>query len=92
MSLRESDFEREVQEWAKTEGGRALKLKMENERGFPDRTIILPYGVIAFAELKRARGSSKKYEQQKRMVEWLQAMSLPAGFCTTLDGVKDLCR
>lgn len=87
----ESDLEREVAAWALTEGGRALKLKMENERGFPDRTIILPYGVIAFPELKRSRGSTKKYEQQKRMVEWLKSMGLPSEFCTSLDDVKRLC-
>lgn len=88
----ESELEREVAEWAKTEGGRALKLKIENERGFPDRTIILPYGVIAFPELKRPRGSTKKYEQQKQMVAWLKSMGFPAEFCQTLDEVKSLCR
>jgi hypothetical protein len=87
----ETDLEREVAEWALTEGGRALKLKIENERGFPDRTIILPYGVIAFPELKRTRGSTKKYEQQKRMVEWLKNMGFPSEFCRTLDEVKELC-
>jgi len=88
----ESQFESEMVEWAKTEGGRALKLKLENERGFPDRTLILPYGGIAFPELKRAKGSTKKYEQQKRMVEWLQAMGFPSEFCSTLEEVKALCR
>jgi hypothetical protein len=88
----EADFEREVVKWAEGEGGRALKLKMENERGFPDRTIILPGGFIAFAELKRARGSSKKYEQQQRMIAWLKSMSLPAEFCCDLQAIKDLCR
>ena len=67
-------------------------MKLENERGFPDRALILPYGVIAFAELKRAHGSSKKYKQQERMIDWLRAMSFPAAFCSTLDEVKDLCR
>lgn len=90
MSL-ERNLESEVVDWVESQGGRALKLKIENERGFPDRTIILPHGFIGFAELKRARGSTKKYEQQKRMVAWLRSMGLPAEFCSTLKEVKDLC-
>ena len=86
----ESDFESEVVEWAKTEGGRALKLKLDNERGFPDRTIILPGARIAFPELKRPKGSTKKYEQQKRMIAWLQSMGLPADFCSNLDDIEAL--
>ena len=89
---RELDFEREVCAYAEAEGGRALKLKIENERGFPDRTIILPDGCIAFPELKRASGSTKKYEQQKRMIAWLRSMGLPAAFCHNMDEVKRLCQ
>ena len=87
----ESELEREVVKWVEDQGGRALKLKIENERGFPDRTIILPHGFIAFPELKRSRGSTKKYQQQIQMVEWLKSMGLPAAFCSTLDDVKELC-
>lgn len=86
----ESELEREVVRWAESEGGRALKLKLDNERGFPDRTIILPGRAIAFPELKRAKGSTKRYEQQKRWVAWLQSMGLPSEFCSTLDEVKEL--
>lgn len=87
----ESELEREVVAWAESEGGRALKLKMENERGWPDRVVMLPCGLIAFVELKRARGSTKKYEQQIRMINWLRSMGFPAAFCQTLDEVKELC-
>lgn len=86
----ESNLEDEVVRWAKDEGGRALKLKIENERGMTDRTIILPERRIIFPELKRPKGSTKRYEQQKRMIEWLQSMGFPAGFCQTLDEVKRL--
>lgn len=88
----ESELEKEVVKWVEAQGGRALKLKIENERGFPDRTIILPCGFIAFVELKRPKGSTKKYEQQKRMVEWLKGQGFPAEFCETLDDVKRLCK
>ena len=88
----ESDLEQEVVEWARSQGGRAVKLKAENERGWPDRTIFLPCGFIAFVELKRAKGSTKKYEQQKRTIAWLKAGGFPAAFCETLDDVKELCK
>jgi len=88
----ESELEKAVCKWVESLGGRALKLKLENERGFPDRTIILPHGFIGFVELKRASGSTKKYEQQKRKVDWLKAMGLPAAFCSTLEEVKEFCK
>lgn len=86
----EADLEREVIKWAKSQGGRALKLKIDNERGFPDRTIILPGGVVGFVELKRANGSIKKYAQQILQIEWLKCMGYRAAFCETLDEVKEL--
>ena len=91
MPRLESEFEKEVVRWVKEQGGMALKLKNE-ERGFPDRTIILPQGFIAFGELKRAGTSSKKYHMQEVWVNTLKKFGFPAGFCETLDEVKDLCR
>lgn len=87
----ESDLEKEVVNWVESQGGRALKLKIENERGFPDRTIIMPHGLIVFCELKRAGKRSKRYKQQEDMVKWLKRMGLPAAFCSTLEEVKGLC-
>jgi hypothetical protein len=40
-------------------GGVALKLKWMGGIGFPDRTILLPGGKIAFAEVKRPIGGRK---------------------------------
>jgi hypothetical protein len=86
----ESELERDVVDWAKDQGGRALKLELFSERGFPDRTIVLPGGRIAFPELKRRKGSTKRYEQQKRMVAWLTSMGLPSAFCSSLSEVEEL--
>jgi len=88
----ESELERDVVAWVESQGGRALKLKLDNERGFPDRVIILPDGFIAFAELKRSKGSTKKYKQQEKFVTWLKSMGFPSAFCSTLDEVKELCK
>ena len=85
----ESTLEDDVIKWAEAEGGRALKLKIENERGFPDRTIILPGARIVFPELKRP-GRNKRSKQQIEMVAWLQSMGLPSAFCETVDDVTEL--
>lgn len=84
----ESDLERETVRWAEARGGKALKLKDE-ERGWPDRTVILPGGLIGFAELKRP-DRSKRYHMQTLRVAWLQSMGFPAAFCTNLDEVGAL--
>ena len=86
----ESSLEKEVVEWAASEGGEAFKLKIDGRRGWPDRTIFLPGARIIIPELKRLTGSTKKYEQQKHRVAWLQSLGFGAGFCTTLDEVKEL--
>lgn len=85
----ESTLEDDVVKWAEDQGGRALKLKLENERGFPDRTIILPGARIAIPELKRPK-RHKRYQQQIEFVAWLQAMGVPSAFCETLDDVVEL--
>lgn len=85
----ESNLEDDVVKWAEAEGGRALKLKIENERGFPDRTIILPGGRIAIPELKRPK-RNKRSRQQIEMVAWLQVMGIPSAFCETIDDVYEL--
>jgi hypothetical protein len=89
--LIEADLEREVVKWAIANGGRALKLKIDNERGFPDRTIFLPDGEILIPELKRP-GKSKKYEQQKRNIAWLQDLGFAAAFVDSLGELEELHR
>lgn len=47
-----------------------LALKLSGDPGFPDRTIVLPDGRIAFAELKTATGVLSA--TQKRWIRWLE--------------------
>ena len=85
----EADLERAVCQWAVDHGGEALKLKIDGERGFPDRTIFLPGGKILIAELKRP-GKNKRSEQQKRRVAWLQSLGFAAEFVESMDDLERL--
>lgn len=49
----ERDIERRLREGVKGMGGLCLKLVCPGFTGVPDRLILLPGGVVAFAELKR---------------------------------------
>lgn len=84
----ESDLEDEVVEWAKQMGGFALKLKIENEQGWPDRTLFLPGATIALPELKRPKG--RRRHMQKLWVRRLAALGFQIDFCTSLQQVQDL--
>lgn len=85
----EKDIENEVEEWAISEGGKALKLVLFSERGWPDRTIFLPGGELLLPELKLPK-KNKKYEQQRRTVAWLQSLGFRSDFCQSLEDVKRL--
>lgn len=84
----EKDIEDAVIAWVESQGGRCVKLKDE-ERGFPDRTIFLPGGIVAFVELKRPK-RNKTYYMQKIWAERLSSLGFVVGFCTSLDEVKAL--
>lgn len=87
--MTEDDLEQEVIEWAKTEGGYALKLKIESARGWPDRTIWLPEGRVIVPELKKP-GKNDRSVNQRKWVRRLRELGHAAAFCETLDEVKDL--
>ena len=83
----ESGLESKVVKWAEAQGGEAPKLVLVNERGFPDRTLLLPGGRMLLVELKRP-GKSKKYEQQKKWVNRLQELGFVADFFDNLDDIE----
>lgn len=68
-------LEKSVEDWvvdiAKARGGKAFKLTGYN--GIPDRLVLLPNGVFAFAETKKPAGgilSSKQVIRHK----WLRSL------------------
>jgi len=68
----ESSLEERCVQRVESFGGVALKLQIPGVRGFPDRTIMLPGGVIFFAEFKREK-TGRVSTQQKRWFERLRA-------------------
>lgn len=55
-STREDEIEGYLVAQARARGGDALKLRPPKGRGFPDRTVVLPGGWVAFVEVKRPTG------------------------------------
>lgn len=50
-------------------GGVALKLVILGQRGFPDRTLLMPGGHVWFAEFKRAKtGAVSKPQHRIRVL------------------------
>lgn len=49
-------------------GGKAPKLTCMGMSGFPDRMILLPYGIVSYAEVKRP-GEKPRPKQVERMSE-----------------------
>ena len=64
-SLRERDIERKLVAAVKKEGGLALKFVSPGLSGVPDRIILMPGGMVCFAELK-APGQKMRPLQVKR--------------------------
>jgi len=90
MSELESDIEAAVIEWVEDQGGYSLKLKIENERGWPDQTIWLPEGRVIVPELKRPKKNDGGSVNQKKWVRRLTALGFATGFCESLEEVKRL--
>jgi len=55
-SPREATVEEHLRERVERAGGWCVKLNAMMYKGIPDRLVILPNGVLFFAELKRPRG------------------------------------
>lgn len=81
--------EERIREWAKAEGGEAVKLKVDGERGFPDRTIFLPGRIVIFIEAKRRKGGVVS-PQQTRWVNKLRSWGFRAEVVKTLEEVQKI--
>jgi len=80
----EKDIEKKLVAWCLTKGWECLKLRLDGQNGFPDRTIIAPHG-ICFIELKRPGG--KLRARQRVWLDKLNSMGHLA-FCS--DSLNDM--
>jgi len=63
--MREKYIEQKLIKAVKATGGLALKFMSPGYNGVPDRLILLPGGIVAFAEIK-ASGSKPRPLQERR--------------------------
>ena len=67
--MKECDIERKFVKFCLDKGWLCLKLRIDGENGFPDRTVITPNGVH-FIELKRPGGKLRA-----RQIVWLDRLT-----------------
>ena len=60
----EADIENDFVKYAESRGCLAIKLRIDGQRGFPDRTVITPRGRVLFIEFKKP-GGQLSYHQQR---------------------------
>jgi len=82
----EKSVEGECVRQAQRQGGLALKIILVGRIGFPDRTVLLPGGRIAFLELKRPGKSPRK--MQDWWLDELNRLGFAAAWCDTPEKVK----
>lgn len=84
MNKLEKELERQCKDYAKSKGILFLKLKLASENGFPDRTLIFPYGTVLFVEFKTPKGRLRP--EQK---DWIWRLNRVATIAVTIDNLAD---
>lgn len=56
MDKRENEIERYLRRRVEAVGGQCVKFIPDFNRGWPDRIVLLPGGVLVWVELKRPKG------------------------------------
>lgn len=85
----ERDVERYLMRLVKAAGGRAAKLTIRGQRGWPDRLVALPGGILALVELKRPRKSALS-PAQRALHANLARLGIKVHVPHTIEDVKDL--
>jgi hypothetical protein len=67
LGLTEAQIENKFVKYAESRGVKALKLRLENQNGWPDRTVITPNGIF-FIEFKTVRGRTRPMQELWRRV------------------------
>ena len=80
----EADFEKQVVKWVEDRGGICKKVKVEGERGWPDRSIYLPGGFHIMVELKRPNGKGNLSPHQIETLSRLFVLGQRAFTCKNL--------
>ena len=73
MTKLEKDIEQNLRRLVENYGGWCLKWVCPGWCGVPDRILLLPGGVVIFAEIKRPKGG-KYSAMQDKWRDWLKGM------------------
>jgi len=88
--MTEAQIEQDFVDYAHAMGCRPLKLRIDGEDGFPDRTVLTPDGGVLFVEFKRPGGRLRP--QQKQWLARLQSLGHPAIVATSVQqAARALC-
>lgn len=80
----ESQIENAFVNHVESLGGEALKLVILGQRGFPDRTLFLPKGRMAIAEVKKPGG-----QLSPQQTWWLQRLRELGHYAFDFDNLED---
>ena len=83
--MSESTIERNIREFVEKKGGLCIKLQNLTTRGFPDRTILFPRGLILFMEVK----DGKKGNVSRHQRTWRRALMLMGFPCVTVKSLQE---
>ena len=87
----EQNIEHRICKYVEGIGGLALKLVLSSERGFPDRTLLLPGGLVIFVEIKRPK-DAKVYHGQLVWKQRLEKRGFRCEFVTSMKEVAALIK
>lgn len=86
--MREKEIEKKLREETKARGGLALKFVSPGMSGMPDRLVLLPQGLMCFAELK-APGKKPRPLQLSRH-QALRRLGFPVYVIDSAEGVREV--
>ena len=86
----ESKIEKRFKDQVRRRGGKAFKFISPGEAGMPDRIVILPGGVVVFAELK-APGKDLR-PLQEFQVKQLRQMGVKVFKIDSEEAIQDFIR
>ena len=91
MAELEQAIENRIVKYVEGKGGLALKLVLASERGFPDRALLLPGGLVVFVEVKRPK-DAKTYHAQLVWQVRLQKRGFRCEFVKSMEEVAALVK
>jgi hypothetical protein len=83
----EARIENEFVRFVESHGLHALKLRIDGHKGFPDRTILTPNGIV-FIEFKAPSG--RVSAQQRLWIDRLRELGYHVEVCTSADQAKQI--